>query len=139
MNLIEGSLKYKHVTISVLLLLFAIGANSLLHMPRREDPKITIRQGLVVAYYPGANSAQVEEQLTFKLEQYLFRFEEVDKAKTYSTSKDGMVIVNLALNQNVKQPDVFWSKLRHELLIASKIDFPSGVIGPFINSDFRRY
>lgn len=136
MNLIEGSLKYKHVTISVLLLLFAIGANSLLHMPRREDPKITIRQGLVVAYYPGANSAQVEEQLTFKLEQYLFRFEEVDKAKTYSTSKDGMVIVNLALNQNVKQPDVFWSKLRHELLIASKIDFPSGVIGPFINSDF---
>jgi multidrug efflux pump subunit AcrB len=66
MNIIKTSLQYKHVTLSVLFLLFAVGVDSLLNMPRREDPKITIRQGLVVAYFPGANSVQVEDQVTKK-------------------------------------------------------------------------
>ncbi|MGV3706623.1 MAG: efflux RND transporter permease subunit [Arcticibacter sp.] len=136
MNFIEASLKYKQVTLSVLLLLFAVGVNSLLNMPRREDPKITVRQGLVIAYYPGANSAQVEDQVTKKLEQYLFQFEEVRKDKTYSTTQDGMVVVNVELGEKVQQPDVFWSKLRHQLLLARQIDLPPGVRGPIVNSDF---
>lgn len=136
MNLVQSALKYKQVTLSVLLLVFAVGVNSLLTMPRREDPKITIRQGLVIAYFPGANSAQVEDQVTKKLEQYLFQFEEVRKDKTYSTSQDGMVIVNVELGEKVKNPDVFWSKLRHQLLVGKSIDFPQGVRGPVVNSDF---
>jgi len=136
MNIIKASLKYKHVTLSVLLLLFAVGVDSLLNMPRREDPKITIRQGLVIASYPGANSTQVEDQVTKKLEQYLFQYEEVDKSKTYSTTKDGVVVVNVELAESVKQPDVFWSKLRHQLLISKQIDLPEGVRGPIVNSDF---
>ncbi|WDF75538.1 efflux RND transporter permease subunit [Mucilaginibacter sp. KACC 22773] len=136
MNIIKASLKYKPVTLSVLLLLFAVGVNSLLNMPRREDPKITIRQGLVIASFPGANSAQVEDQVTKKLEQYLFQYEEVDKSKTYSTTKDGVVVVNVELTESVKQPDIFWSKLRHQLLVSKQIDLPAGVKGPIVNSDF---
>jgi len=136
MNIIKASLKYKQVTLSVLLLLFAIGVNSLLNMPRREDPKITIRQGLVIASFPGANSAQVEDQVTKKLEQYLFQYEEVDKSKTYSTTRDGIVVVNVELTERVKQPDIFWSKLRHQLLVSKQIDLPDGVKGPVVNSDF---
>ncbi len=136
MNFVKSSLKYPQVTLSVLLLVFAVGVYSLLNMPRREDPKITVRQGLVLAYFPGANSAQVEDQVTKKLEQYLFQFEEIRKDKTYSTSQDGMVVVNVELGENVKNPDVFWSKLRHQLLVAKQVDFPKGVRGPIVNSDF---
>jgi multidrug efflux pump subunit AcrB len=107
MNFIEAALKYKHLTLSVLLMLFAIGVNSLLDMPRREDPKVTIRQGLVIALFPGAKPVQVENQVTKKLEQYLFQYEEVDKTKTYSTTKDGIVIINVELTEKVKQPDIF--------------------------------
>jgi len=136
MNFVKASLKHKQVTISVLLLFFIVGVNSLLNMPRREDPKITVRQGLVIAYFPGASSAQVEDQVTKKLEEYLFQFEEVRKGKTYSTTQDGLVVVNVELNQNVKAPDEFWNKLRHQLLVAKQIDFPTGVRGPVVNSDF---
>lgn len=136
MNFVEKSLKYKQVTLSVLFLVFLVGVNSLLNMPRREDPKITIRQGLVIAYFPGANAAQVEDQVTKKLEQYLFQFEEVRKDKTYSTTQDGMVVVNVELEESIKTPDVFWSKLRHQLLVGKSIDFPQGVKGPIVNSDF---
>ena len=136
MNIIQASLKYKQITLSVLLMLFVVGIQSLLNMPRREDPKITIRTGLVVAYYPGANSAQVEDQLTKKLEQYLFQYEEVNKAKTFSTTKDGVVVINVELTERIKQPDIFWSKLRNQLMVARQIDLPDGVIGPIVNSDF---
>ncbi|AYQ32594.1 efflux RND transporter permease subunit [Runella sp. SP2] len=136
MNITQASLKYKQITLSVLLMLFAVGIQSLLNMPRREDPKITIRSGLVVAYFPGANSAQVEDQVTKKLEQYLFQYEEVNKAKTYSTTKDGVVVINVELTERVKQPDIFWSKLRNQLLVAKQLDLPEGVRGPLVNSDF---
>ncbi|MBB3842131.1 multidrug efflux pump subunit AcrB [Runella defluvii] len=136
MNIIQASLKYKQITLSVLLMLFAVGIQSLLNMPRREDPKITIRSGLVIAYFPGANSAQVEDQVTKKLEQYLFQYEEVNKAKTYSTTKDGVVVINVELTERVKQPDIFWSKLRNQLLVAKQLDLPEGVRGPLVNSDF---
>ena len=136
MSIIKASLKYKHVTLSVLLLLFTIGIDSLLNMPRREDPKITIRQGLVIAFFPGANSAQVEDQVTKKLEQYLFQYEEVHKQKTYSTSKDGVAVINVELTEKVKQPDIFWNKLRHQLLVSKQLDLPAGVEGPIVDSDF---
>lgn len=136
MNFIEAALKYKQVTLAVLLMLFAVGVNSLLNMPRREDPKITIRTGLVIASYPGASATQVEEQVTKKLEQYLFQYEEVDKTKTYSTSKDGALIINVELTESVKQPDIFWGKLRHQLMIAKEMDLPQGVQGPIVDSDF---
>jgi multidrug efflux pump subunit AcrB len=136
MNFIEASLKYKQVTLSVLILVFAAGIYSLLNMPRREDPKVTIPAALVVAYYPGANSLQVEEQVTKKLEEYLFQFEEVRKEKTFSITMDGMVEVHIWLQDNVRKPDIFWSKLKHQLMLAKAIDLPQGVIGPVVNSDF---
>ena len=90
MNFVKTSLKHRQVTFTVLLLMFAFGAYSLVTMPRREDPKITVPAGLVIAYFPGADAAQVEDQVTARLEEYLFQFEEVQKGKTYSITSDGV-------------------------------------------------
>jgi multidrug efflux pump len=136
MNIIKLSLKYHQITLTVLFLAVLMGVNALFTMPRREDPKITIRQGLVVANFPGANSAQVEAEVTKKLEQYLFTYSEVRKAKTHSSTTDGQVVIYVELAENVKTPDIFWSKLRHDLAQNKPVDLPKGVIGPFVNSDF---
>jgi len=136
MNIVQASLKYKQVTLCVLAIVFLAGVYSLFNMPRREDPKITIRQGLVIAFYPGANSMQVEEQVTKKLEQYLFQYNEVKKEKTHSTTRDGAVVIYVELQDWVKNTDVFWSKLNHELNYARVVDLPAGVQGPIVNSDF---
>ncbi|HBZ20868.1 MAG TPA: AcrB/AcrD/AcrF family protein [Bacteroidales bacterium] len=136
MNFVKASLKNRQVTLTVLLLLFAFGVWSLINMPRREDPKITIPGGLVIAYFPGADATQVEEQVTRKLEEYLFQYEEVHRDKTYSITSDGMVEIHIWLQNNVKKPDIFWSKLRHQLLVIRSLELPQGVIGPIVNSDF---
>lgn len=136
MNFVKKSLKYPQVTVSVLILCFLAGVLSLVYMPRREDPKIQVRIGQVIAYYPGASSLQVEEQVTKKLEQYLFQYAEVRKEKTTSTTRDGAVIINVWVNDNVENVDVFWSKLNHQMLVLKAVHLPPGVQGPFVNFEF---
>jgi multidrug efflux pump subunit AcrB/outer membrane protein TolC len=136
MNPVRVSLRYPQVTLILTLMLVVVGIHALLTMPRREDPKITIRTGLVSAVYPGATAEQVEKQVTKKIEERLFRFEEVRKAKTYSTSRNDLVIVNVELEDWVKDADKFWAKLRHDMNELKARELPSSVRGPLVNSDF---
>ena len=117
-------------------MLFVAGLYALLTMPRREDPKITIHTGIVAAVYPGATGREVEDQVTRKIEERLFRFAEVRREKTFSTTRNGMVIINVELNKSVKDADEFWSKLRLDMAQLKATDLPAGVRGPIVDSDF---
>jgi len=137
MNPIRSSLRYPAVTLTLTLGLLLLGTQAILHMPRMEDPSVTIRTGIVAAVYPGATSDQVESQLARKIEDRLFKFAEVRKEKTYSTSRPGYLFVNVELQDDVKNSDEFWAKLRHDLNEARTAgEFPPGVIGPIIDSNF---
>lgn len=137
-GIIEASMKYHQVTLVVALLLMIVGLIALFTMPRSEDPKITVRTGLVIAILPGADEVQVEKQVTNKLEQYLFSFEEVRKEKTKSETKEGQVIITCELNENVKDTKRFWATLQHGLNTTFRMQntLPTGLIGPIVNSDF---
>src|SRR2546427_202687 len=137
MSPIKASLRYPAVTLALALGLLLAGAQAILRMPRMEDPSITIRTGIVAAFYPGATSDQVESQVAKKIEDRLFKFAEVRKEKTYSTSRPGLLFVNVELQDSVKDADEFWAKLRHDLNEArTEGEFPPGVMGPIIDSDF---
>ncbi|MGZ8473821.1 MAG: efflux RND transporter permease subunit, partial [Candidatus Deferrimicrobiaceae bacterium] len=136
MNPIKFSLRHPTVTLVLTAMVLVVGVRAFMEMPRTEDPTITIRTGLVAALYPGATSEQVEKQVTKTLERHIFKFQEVRKDKTYSTSRPGLVIINVELEDYVKNADLFWSKLRHELNVARATELPDGVQGPVVNSDF---
>jgi multidrug efflux pump subunit AcrB/outer membrane protein TolC len=136
MNPIKSALRYPSVTIILTVMAVALGIYALMEMPRTEDPTVTIRTGLVIALYPGATSEQVEKQVTKTLEKHIFKFPEVRKEKTYSTSRPGLVIINVELEDYVKNSDLFWAKLRNEMLETAQTELPSGVRGPIVNSDF---
>jgi multidrug efflux pump subunit AcrB/outer membrane protein TolC len=136
MNPVKFSLRYPTVTLILTAMAVAVGLYSFFYMPRTEDPTITIRTGLVIALYPGATSEQVEKQVTKTLEKHIFKFPEVRKEKTYSTSRPGLVIINVELEDHVKDADVVWSKIRHEMNEVRAIELPDGVRGPIVNSDF---
>jgi multidrug efflux pump subunit AcrB len=135
-NPVRAALRYPQVTLFLSAVVFLLGVYSLLRMPRREDPKITIRTGVVAAVYPGATSQEVEDQVTRKIEEHLFHFEEVRREKTYSTTRNGMVIVNVELNKNVVDADEFWSKLRLDMALLKATELPANVQGPMVDSDF---
>ena len=136
MNPTKASLRYPLVSVILATMAVTVGIHAFLTMPRTEDPSITIRQGLVLAAYPGATSEQVEQQVTRKLEEHIFKFPEVRKQKTYSTSRPGLVTVKVELEENVTNADQFWAKLRLELIETAATELPAGVRGPIVNSDF---
>ena len=121
-------MKYKQVTFGLTIMLALAGIWAIYSMPRMEDPRITIRQGLVLAAYPGANELEVENQVTKRLEQQLFSYKEVRKEKTYSTTKAGAVVVNVTLQDWVTDTDKFWAKLQ-DGLNSSRQALPPGCAG----------
>lgn len=135
-SFIEAAMRYKQVTIVVTVLLLLLGIYSLQNMPRSENPKIDMPVAMVYAFYPGADEIQMEKQVTNKIEQYLFSFEEVNKKKTRSQTKDGQVFITVELNTNIKDRKKFWSTLQHGLNAMAQQTLPSGVIGPVVNSNF---
>jgi multidrug efflux pump subunit AcrB/outer membrane protein TolC len=136
MESIKFSLRYPAVTLLLTAAVIIVGIHAFLKMQRTEDPSITIRTGIVAAMYPGATSEQVEKQVTKTLEKHIFKFAEVRKEKTYSTSRPGVVIINVELEDNVKNSDQFWAKLRHEMNLVRATELPAGVMGPVVDSDF---
>src|SRR5688572_9529079 len=136
MNPVKASLKHPQVIYVLTAMVCFAGVLALMQMPRREDPKIAIRRGLVLAAYPGATADQVEEQVTKKVEQLLFSFSEVRKSKTVSTSLVGGVVIDVTLEDAVVDADRFWSKLRHDLNELGVTALPEGVLGPIVNSEF---
>ncbi|HEY0776361.1 MAG TPA: efflux RND transporter permease subunit, partial [Gemmatirosa sp.] len=135
-NLIRAAIANRQVVYLLTTLVVILGLTSLVRMPRREDPKITIRQGLVLALYPGATAEQVERQVAEPVERRLFSHGEVKKAKTFTTSRPGALVANVELNDDVRDPDRFWSMLRHDLNETKATELPAGVVGPIVNADF---
>jgi multidrug efflux pump subunit AcrB len=134
-NIIELAMKHKQIAIIITSIFVLFGVFALWVMPRNEFPEFTIRQGLIIGIYPGATSEQVEEQLTTKVESFLYGFEEVNREKTYTISKEGMLIAFVEVNNNVKDPDAFWDKIKFGLNNV-KADLPPQVLALIANNDF---
>ncbi len=134
-GIIESVMRHSSLMFFFVAVLVAVGAYALWNMPKQEFPEFTIRQGVVVGVFPGATSAQVEKQLAKPLEKFLFTYKEINREKTYSMSRDGMVYVMVELQDNVNNKDEVWSKIKHGLA-QFKMQLPSGVLALIAQDDF---
>ena len=134
-NWLRWPLEHYSITLLIIGILFVMGIIGMYIMPKDEFPHATIRQGVVVAVYPGATSEEVEQQVARPLERYLFTFGEVNRVKTTTTSQNGMCIVMVKLNDDVNNKDEVWSKIKHGLN-GFKASLPTGVLAIVVNDDF---
>lgn len=102
---------------------------------KNEFPDFTIRQGVVVAVAPGYTAEDMMEKVTKPLEEYIFTYKEVRKEKTSSKSKDGIVYIQVQLNDELNNKDEFWSKFKHGISVF-KAQLPSGVLALQVMDDF---
>lgn len=128
-------IKNYKITALLVTLLFAFGITGLIKMPKDEFPAFVIRQGMVVAVMPGATSEEIEAQVARPLERYLFTYKEVNRAKTTTTSQNGMCLVMVQLQDDVQNKDEVWSKIKHGLN-TFKNSLPSNVLALVANDDF---
>lgn len=134
-TMVEWAMHYRQIIILTTCSLIAFGIYSLPNMRKNEFPDFTIRQGIVVAVAPGNTSEEMVEQVTKPLEDYIFSYKEVKKEKTISKSRDGIVYIQVELNDDLNNKDEFWSKFKHGIA-TFKSQLPSNVLAVQVMDDF---
>ena len=134
-NFVEWAMHYRQIVILVVTCLVAFGIYSLPQMRKNEFPDFTVRQGIVVAVAPGNTAQEMVEQVTKPLEEYIFTYKEVKKEKTFSKSRDGIVYIQVELNDDLTNKDEFWSKFKHGVS-QFKAQLPPNVLAVVVQDDF---
>ncbi len=135
-NWVSRLMRSYRITFLLILIAFGLGIVGFQKMAKAEFPDFVIRQGVVVAVYPGATAEEVEMQVAKPLERYLFTFDEVKRDKTTTTSSNGMCVCMVELQDNVTDKDIVWSKIKHGLNTFKSRELPTGVLALQVNDDF---
>ena len=134
-TLLEFLLRYQQVIFIVTPIAIFMGVAALLLMPRDEYPQFRMPLGIVIGVYPGASSEQVETQLTARVEQHLFQYKQVNRAKTYSISQENLMAIYVFVEGKEEELADFWLKLQHGLNTL-KAELPAGVLSLTADNDF---
>ncbi|MEO1585135.1 MAG: efflux RND transporter permease subunit [Planctomycetota bacterium] len=135
MNLPKWAISHKPVTLVIMAIVVVSGIMTFTSMPRREDPRITIRAALIETYWPGASALRMEELVTDPLEDAIAQLEDVDTIESFSRtgySRIDITLVDEVLEDTLDQTFD---------LVRDKVDMvrgslPDGCGAPFVNSDF---
>ncbi len=133
--LVTWGVKYANVVVLMVCILVIFGIYALQTMNKNEFPNFTIREGVVVAVYPGASSLEMEQQVMKPLENFVFGFKEVNKVKTTSNATNGMVMIYVELDDKITDTDSFWNTFSRELNTV-KSQLPPGVLAVEVISNF---
>lgn len=135
-NIIESAMRNNNLVFFFMMVIVVFGFIALPKLKKNEFPNVTIRQGVVAVIYPGATAEEIEQRVAKPTEQYLFTFTDVDKKKTYSYSKDGMMVVFVSLVNTAKDAPMTWSRIRQGLVLFRQQSLPQGVLATAVIDDF---
>ncbi|MEZ9291133.1 efflux RND transporter permease subunit [Vibrio lentus] len=113
-------------------LLMVSGISAFMTLPRAEDPVIISRYANITTSFPGASAERVETLVTEVIENKLRELSEVKLVS--STSRPGVSIVTLELNDVITEPEPVWSQARDKLSDIESI-LPAGSHSPDLDSD----
>ncbi|WP_394696942.1 efflux RND transporter permease subunit [Pseudoxanthomonas japonensis] len=89
------------LTLILALLGLLLGLVAVMITPREEEPQIDVTMANVIVPFPGADARQVEQMVTYPLEQKLSEIEEIKH--TYSISRPGMAVLTVEFDVGVKR------------------------------------
>ena len=129
MNLSEFSVKNWQFMLVLFLGVAALGINSLLNMPRGEDPEFVAPQFAVVIVYPGTDARDMEELVVDPAEK---RFNELDNINhVITTVSDGLAVFRVEYEYS-EDPDEKYQELVREVN-ALRAELPTDIFSIKIN------
>lgn len=116
------------------LLLFG-GIVSYLGLGQLEDPEFAIKQAIVVTQYPGASPEQVEEEVTYPLENEIQKLPYVDFIRSITSNGVSQIIVEMKPIYRKDELRQIWDELRRKINDFQP-NLPAGTYPPIVNDDF---
>jgi multidrug efflux pump subunit AcrB len=93
MQITDFSVKNYQFTLIVFVMLIAIGVNSLLNMPRGEDPDFQAPQFAAVVIYPGTSPEDMEDLVVDPIEKKMNELDDIKRIR--SRIDDGLAVINI--------------------------------------------
>jgi multidrug efflux pump subunit AcrB len=112
MKISELAVKNYQFTIVVFLMLIALGIYSFIKIPQAEDPEFPIPIFPIIAIYPGASPADIEQLVVDKVEKSLNELEDIKRIKT--EIKDGVAVVVIEFTANA-DPDKKYDEILRQI------------------------
>ena len=135
MNIAEWSIKKSVITWTLTLVTLFLGFMAYQGLSRLEDPEFVIKEAVVLTPYPGASPAEVEQEVTEKIEKAVQEMGQLKRVNSYSSR--GMSLVNVEMKDQYDKttlPQV-WDELRRKINDNQK-NLPAGAGPSIVNDDF---
>ena len=100
-----------------------------------EDPEFTLKKAMVITLYPGASPQQVEEEVTFPIENAIQQLPYVDYVTSISSPGKSQITVEMKSNYRKQDLRQIWDELRRKINDQAS-SMPSGVYPSKIMDDF---
>ena len=112
MKITDFSVKNYQFTLIVFVMLIAIGVNSLLNMPRGEDPDFQAPQFAAVVIYPGTSPKDMEDLVVDPIEKKMNELDDIKRI--VSRIDDGLAVVRIEFKYET-DPDTKYQDVVREL------------------------
>ena len=134
-NLTDFGLQKSRVTVLMMLLIVSVGFLSYIGFPKREDPAITVRTGIVFAQNAGLALEQLENLVAEPIEEAARAIAGVDEVRTQLTG--GAVIMQIDIENAVSEEDLaqVFDDIRNDVHDLTP-SMPGGTLGPVFSSSF---
>jgi multidrug efflux pump subunit AcrB len=136
MNIGEYSVRTPVISWLLVIILMGGGLLSFDKMGKLEDPAFTIKNAKVITHYPGASAQEVEDEVTYHIEDAIQRLEQVKRIKM-SISRPGVSDISIEFKDKYRAddfPDIY-DELRRKIA-DMKIKLPPGAQDPMVIDDF---
>ena len=134
-NLSEWGLHHPQLILFAMIVATLIGLFSYTRLGQSEDPPFTFKVMVVTTRWPGASAADVERQVTDKVEKKLREMNEIETLRSFSRPGESQVIVVARDSLHSKQMPEIWYQVRKRIGDIRQ-SLPTGVNGPYFNDEF---
>jgi multidrug efflux pump subunit AcrB len=136
MNIGEYSVKTPVISWLIIIILVFGGIWAFDNMGKLEDPAFTIKLAKIITLYPGASAQQVQDEVTYHIEDALQRMAQVKNIKM-SISRPGMSDIQIEFKDEYRAEDFpgIYDELRRKMA-DMKSKLPPGAQAPIIIDEF---
>jgi len=135
MDIAHYFIKQKTTSWLFAFLLLLGGTVSYLGLGQLEDPEFVLKQAIVITQYPGASPLQVEEEVTYPLENEIQKLPYVDNVKSITSAGVSQIIVEMKSIYRKTELRQIWDELRRKINDYSS-QLPAGSYPPLVKDDF---
>ena len=110
MDLIKYPIKNYQFTLIMVLMIIAVGVNTILNMPRAEDPETLPPNFPVVVVYPGTSPKDMEQLVVKPLESQIYDLDNIKRIRT--TINNGLAVLFVEYEHKSDHDDKYQELIR---------------------------